>query len=552
MSAPRVLLVYANPAVTPTPVAPYGMERIGHAFAAVGCAVRMCAPYLEADPLAELREALAWAPALVGFSVRNIDDTLVVRAPEGEGPVDTDFYLDAVRPLVAEALAAVGPERVVLGGTAIGSGPEAVLSYLGAAVAVTGPAEDLCAAVGQGLCADGAVRWPDDPRVVRAGEVRARPRGFASAWAPLPGPTPRMRSYLKLTLARGGRVAVRLSAGCDRRCAFCVEPRLTGHIVVPRPVEDIVGEIELLSRAGVRRFWLATSELNVPDDRHAVAVLRALAGRGLDLAAFLQPAPVSDDLLDAMEAAGMDPEDVNYEFGHLDDRILRAGGGPANRRQIDRLLETYLRRGYRRLGGSILLGAHPEERWETVDGALDAALEMDAALPAGLALAYATGARVYPETPLAGWIRAHRDEATPDLYGSPDPSFAEVVVFSRPAAPRALLRHVSARLAGARGRMGPMNVEVRAGPAEGLVNRALLRLGEGAVQPARALLEQAIEVEPTHAEALRQLALLLANRVGALAEAAAVLRQLSAIVGAEDPRQPEIQAALAQLDRALG
>ena len=29
---PRVLLVYANPAITATPVVPYGMERIAHAL----------------------------------------------------------------------------------------------------------------------------------------------------------------------------------------------------------------------------------------------------------------------------------------------------------------------------------------------------------------------------------------------------------------------------------------------------------------------------------------------------------------------------------------
>lgn len=551
MSTPRVLLVYANPANTPTPVAPYGMERVGGAFAAAGCAVRMSAPYLEADPLEELREALQWEPDLVGFSVRNVDDTLVVRSTEGLGEVDTDFYLDAVRPLVQAAVRTVGPHQVVLGGTAVGAGPEAVMAYLGATIAIAGPAEDLCYTVGEGLVAGRGVQWPADPRVVRAGVKAPRDRGFAAAWTPIPGPTPRMRSYLGLTLARNGRVAVQFSAGCDRRCAFCLEPRLTGHQVFPRPAAEIVAEILALAQAGVRRFWLTASELNVPNDRHAIAVLKGLAGKGLDLAGFLQAAPVSDALLDAMEGAGMDPESVNYEFGHLDDRILRAGGGPANRRQIDVLLERYLRRGYRRLGGSILLGAHPEERWETVDGALDAARELDRALPDGLALAYATGARVYPETPLAQWIRRNRAEAAPDLYGAADPSFAEVVVFSRPASPRTLMRHVQARLEGAKGRMGPMNVEVQSGPAEASVNRALLRLGEGKLEAARSLLVAALQAEPAHAEALRQLALLQANHLGDLHGARDSLRRLVATLEPDDPRQMEIQQAMVQIERAI-
>jgi tetratricopeptide (TPR) repeat protein len=551
MNTPRVLLIYANPANTPTPVAPYGMERVGGAFAAAGCSVRMSAPYLEADPLEELKAALAWRPDLVGFSVRNVDDTLVVRSTDGDGDVDTDFYLDAVRPLVKAAVDAVGLSRVVLGGTAVGAGPEAVMAYLGAAIAIAGPAEDLCFAVGEALVAGSGAQWPDDPRVVRADRPAPRGRGFASAWTPIPGPTPRMRSYLGLTLARNGRVAVQFSAGCGRRCAFCLEPRLTGHQVFLRPAEEIVAEITALAQAGVRRFWLTASELNVPNDRHAIAVLRALEGKGLDLAGFLQAAPVSDALLDAMEGAGMDPESVNYEFGHLDDRILRAGGGPANRRQIDALLELYLRRGHRRLGGSILLGAHPEERWETVDGALDVAQEMDRALPEGLALAYATGARVYPETPLAGWIRRNRAAAEPDLYGADDPDFAEVVVFSRPASPRALMRHVQSRLQGTKGRMGPMNVEVQSGPAEASVNRALLRLGEGDLQEALSLLLEALQVEPAHAEALRQLALLQANRLGDLHGARDSLRRLVSVLDPEDPRQREIQQAMVQIERAI-
>ena len=551
MSPVRVLLAYANPAITPTPVPPYGMERIAQAFAAAGCDVRLLTPFSEADPAAHFAAALQWQPALVGLSVRNIDDTLVVRGAGAPGSLDTTFYLDAIAPLVAAACAAVGRARVLLGGPGFSAAPEAVLAYLGAGVGIAGPGEDLCLALGEALAAGRGPVLPDDPRVVRAGQPSARGRGFASGYQALPGPTPRMGSYLRLTAARGGRVGVQLSTGCDRRCAFCTEPRLTGHLVIPRPVDEIVAEIDALAAAGFRRLWLTASELNVPTDRDAIALLRRLAGRDLDLAAFLQPAPISDALLDAMEDAGMDPETVNFEFGHLSDAVLRAGGGPASRRAIDGLVETWLRRGYRRIGGSMLLGAHPAETWQTLDEALTAARQIDSALPDGLGLAYACGARVYAETPLAQWITAHPDDAAPHLFGADDPSFAQVVVFSRPAPPRVLLAHVQAALQDCRGPTGAMNAEVSADPAvlaaEALVSRGILRIIEGQDTEAARCLTDALRQVPDHLEALRQLALLQANGFRDPSAASATLQRLLAALPTGDARRGEVTAALQQL-----
>lgn len=573
---PRVLLVYANPAVTASPVVPYGMERIAHALRLSGCRVELLAPWIEADPRAALDQALAAGPwDLVGFSLRNLDDALVVRSaapPVAAGPhgpdIDTGYYLDAVRPLVQAALAALGPARVLVGGAALSSGPEVVLAALGASWGIAGPAEDLAWRLGRALATGQGPVLDPDPRIVQLGPVGPlaaappargpahdpvpRDRGFAAAWRPAPGPTPRMGPYLGLALARGGRVPVQVAAGCDRRCHFCVEARFTGHLVRPRPVPEIVAEIDSLVAVGVRRFWLATSELNVPDERHAIALLRALAGRGLDLQAFVQVAPVSDALLDAMEAAGLDPSGLSFELGHLDDALLRAGAGPANLAAIERLVSTFLRRGYRTLGGSVLLGAHPQETAASLDRALSQALAFDAALPDGLGLAYACGGRVYPRTALADWVTAHPDQARPHLYGDPDPTFVRPVVFCRPVAPRALMAQVAAALSGARGRMGPMNTEAAAGEeallVEALVNRGIWRRQEGRSEEAAALLSAALDLDPLHLEGLAQLAMVQLHDLSSPEASAHTLRRLLAALGPTDPRRAEILAAL----RALG
>ncbi|MFZ5481968.1 MAG: B12-binding domain-containing radical SAM protein [Myxococcota bacterium] len=546
----RVLLVYANPAITATPVSPYGAERIAHALRIAGCEVRLVAPWLEPAPRAAVARALDWKPDLVGFSIRNVDDALVVRAATGRGDLDTAFYLPAVRPLVRLAQARGVP--VLVGGAAVSSMPEAVLRYLGVRHGIAGPADDLAWRLGRAL-ASGVpfpAALPDDPRVVDLEATRPRARGDAAAWRPVPGPTPRMAEYMRLARARDGRVPVLVTAGCDRRCTFCVEASFLGWQVRARPADEIVHEIGLLARAGVRRVWLAASELNVPDGRHAVAVLRAVAAAGLavDVTGFLQPAPADDALLDAFAACGVDPAGLSWELGHLDDRLLRKGAGPANRAAIDRLVALYARRGHRTLGGSVLLGAHPEETYDHVDAALAVARELDAALPDGLGLAWAAGGRVYPNAPLGRWVRAHLAEARPHLYGRWTPDFVAPLVFCRPASPRALFAYVEAGLAGCRGQIRPLNAEATGDPrVERWVNLAIVRDDPaGAVRAARA----ALRLDPRHPEALRQLALLLANRRGDAPGALDALRRLAEVVAGDPVRAGEVARAIAQIEAA--
>jgi hypothetical protein len=554
----RILLIYANPAITAIPVAPYGMEKIAQAFTLAGCEVIMKAPFIEDNPVDEMNGYLLEAWDLIGFSIRNIDDALVVRSEKGSGDIDLSFYLDAVKPLITLAISSLGPDRVLLGGTAISSGPLPVLQYLGARHAISGPADDLCWKIGVELKKGNGLILPSDPRVITNEGVLSknhrtlgRKRGFGHNAVLLPAPASRMGPYLGLTMVRGGRVAVSLDAGCDRRCNFCVEARFLGYSIVNRDEQAILIEIEQLQQLGVQKFWLATSELNVPNDKKAISLLKKLAGKNLDLMGFLQVAPISYELLDAMEDAGMDPSSLSFEFGHLDGDLLRKGAGPANRKQIDELVEMWLRRGYDTLGGSVLLGAHPEENWDTIDSAIQSAKEIDAALPKGFGLAYATGARVYPETDLADWVADHWNAAVKDIYGEHDKSFVRPVVFCRPTSPRKLLGYVNRGLASAKGQMGPMNAEAPASEVmlstEAFVNRAIWRLQEGKVSAAERCLKEALKLTPNHLEALAQLAQLQVNLLHDSQAARNTLLKLQESLPIGDHRREEVRCLLVNL-----
>ncbi len=60
--------------------------------------------------------------------------------------------------------------------------------------------------------------------------------------------TPKHYAYLKI------------SEGCDRHCAYCAIPIITGRHV-SRPIEDIVAEVQLLVNEGVKEFQVIAQEL---------------------------------------------------------------------------------------------------------------------------------------------------------------------------------------------------------------------------------------------------------------------------------------------------
>ena len=60
--------------------------------------------------------------------------------------------------------------------------------------------------------------------------------------------TPKHYAYLKI------------SEGCDRNCAYCAIPIITGHHV-SRPMEEIIDEVKLLVSEGVKEFQIIAQEL---------------------------------------------------------------------------------------------------------------------------------------------------------------------------------------------------------------------------------------------------------------------------------------------------
>lgn len=76
---------------------------------------------------------------------------------------------------------------------------------------------------------------------------------------------------------------VKVSEGCDRTCAYCSIPIITGKHI-SRPIEDIVEEVKLLVKKGVKEFQLIAQDLTYYGlDRYKTMKLPELVERISDV-----------------------------------------------------------------------------------------------------------------------------------------------------------------------------------------------------------------------------------------------------------------------------
>ncbi|WP_322780581.1 MiaB/RimO family radical SAM methylthiotransferase [Frankia sp. Cas4] len=129
----------------------------------------------------------------------------------------------------------------------------------------------------------------------------------------------------------GGPVApLKISSGCDRRCAFCSIPTFRGSHV-SRPPQEVMAEAEWLAGQGVRELVLvsenSTSYGKDLGDLRALEKLlpqlAAIAGVVRVRAVYLQPAEVRPSLLETLlTTSGVAPY-LDLSFQHASPSVLR-------------------------------------------------------------------------------------------------------------------------------------------------------------------------------------------------------------------------------------
>jgi ribosomal protein S12 methylthiotransferase len=167
----------------------------------------------------------------------------------------------------------------------------------------------------------------DLPELLRRSErPELRPIPYAGAAHLLPSAeAPRIRTgdpfsaYLKV------------SEGCDHRCAFCIIPKIRGRHE-SRPLDDLVEEARRLAAGGVREINLIAQDLTAygrdltPRASLAALLHRLAAIDGVQWIRLLYCYPnfVTDELLAAIAGLDRVVKYIDMPLQHADDAILRA------------------------------------------------------------------------------------------------------------------------------------------------------------------------------------------------------------------------------------
>ncbi len=223
--------------------------------------------------------------------------------------------------------------------------------------------EESLAAIGEAIAENGRVivtgcmgneadviraRFPDVLAVTGPHQYEAVVNAVHDAAPPVPSPfvdlvpeaglklTPRHYSYLKI------------SEGCNHRCAFCIIPSIRGDLV-SRPAAAIIREAEKLVAAGTKELLVISQDTSAygVDLKHATSSLggRELRAHITDLSRelgnlgawvrlhYVYPYPHVDQLMPLM-ADGLLLPYLDIPFQHASPAVLRAMKRPANEAKV--------------------------------------------------------------------------------------------------------------------------------------------------------------------------------------------------------------------------
>ncbi|MBP1634098.1 MAG: radical domain iron-sulfur cluster-binding oxidoreductase with cobalamin-binding-like domain [Acidobacteria bacterium] len=378
-----VLFVSANTERLNMATMPLGLGLVCAATRRAGHDAAFLDLLVEPDPSTAVSRAIAaFAPDVIGISIRNIDDQC------RDHP---RFLLGPARTLVQECRG-LTCSPVVVGGAGYSIFPRAALSFLGADYGVAGDGEEVFPALLESLASGAAV--PDLPGLYTPERVPSLPRADCGA---LDG-QPAWDEALGASIAPEVWVPIQGRRGCPNDCSYCSTSSIQGRTIRRRPPAEVAALVGRLGATGAARFYFVDNSFNIPE-RHALELCAALSALRPRPAwrCILYPERVSEELVAAMAGAGCVEASLGFESGCK--RILREMNKRFTPADVRRTSGLLARHGIRRMG-FLLLGG-PGETRESVEESLAFAhsLALDD-------LRVTVGIRIYPGTPLAGKARA--------------------------------------------------------------------------------------------------------------------------------------------------
>jgi len=175
-----------------------------------------------------------------------------------------------------------------------------------------------------------AVVGPRD-RLKVAGACADSMRPAASRSAFLSGSDALVRAVHPRAVSTGRHTAyLKISEGCDNRCAYCLIPRIRGDLV-SRAASSVVREAELLAKHGVREFCLVAQDTTAygvdlygrPALPELLERLQAVPGAAWIRLMYAHPAHWTDRLTEVLRDGPNVCKYADVPIQHVSDRMLR-------------------------------------------------------------------------------------------------------------------------------------------------------------------------------------------------------------------------------------
>lgn len=149
----------------------------------------------------------------------------------------------------------------------------------------------------------------------------------------------------RLRLTASHVAYLKIAEGCDRRCTFCIIPKIRGHYR-SRSIPSLVAEATALASSGVRELILVAQDTTYygidlegrPLLAELLEQLDAIEGLAWIRLLYLYPIHVTDELIRVVATGKRIVPYLDIPLQHISDRVLRRMNRQVTRAEVELLL----------------------------------------------------------------------------------------------------------------------------------------------------------------------------------------------------------------------